>query len=206
MADKIRGKQSSKSKGVIVKQFDDNKANKAGDKSKADKTSQADDEDNQADKKKKGKMGRNTVYTEELGHKICKLIMTTDMGLKKVCDTVQGMPAYSTVCNWLLQGDHHFLGIYARAKEQQSDLLVEQIKEIADTVEPRRDEIEKAKLRLDARKFIAAKLKPKKYGDKPELFLDTKPSDVSTTTAETIADKITRISELIANKPAKPTA
>jgi hypothetical protein len=72
--------------------------------------------------------------------------------------------------------------MYARAKEQQADLLAEEIIEIADDSSKdlqgyddynnpieNKEFVNRSKLRVDARKWVASKLKPKKYGDKLEL-------------------------------------
>lgn len=71
--------------------------------------------------------------------------------------------------------------MYARAREDQADTLADQIIEIADTpmlgIKTKTDEegnvettqgdmIEHRRLQVDARKWIAAKLKPRKYGER----------------------------------------
>lgn len=71
--------------------------------------------------------------------------------------------------------------MYARAREDQADTLADQIIEIADTpmlgIKTKTDDegnvettegdmIEHRRLRVDARKWIAAKLKPRKYGER----------------------------------------
>jgi hypothetical protein len=70
---------------------------------------------------------------------------------------------------------------YARARERQADFLAAQVVEIADTVregkkvkvsqkdgttEEHGDQVDRSRLMVDARKWLAAKLAPKKYGDK----------------------------------------
>lgn len=74
---------------------------------------------------------------------------------------------------------------YARAKEEQADFLAEEMLEIADdksddlldTEEGQSANpvaVQRARLRVDARKWAAAKLKPKKYGDKVDFTTDGK--------------------------------
>jgi hypothetical protein len=75
---------------------------------------------------------------------------------------------------------------YARAKEDQADYLAEEILEIADDSSGDTDYTEtgkivmnaefvaRSRLKVDARKWIAAKLKPKKYGDKVDVTTDGK--------------------------------
>lgn len=135
--------------------------------------------------------GRPSQFTEELADKICGEIATTSKSLKTICSD-DGMPTVRTVLSWLSQGDKEegkaelkrFLHSYARAKEEQADFLAEEIIEIADdgsndlmtvtrgdtTYEQENKEVtNRSKLRVDARKWIASKLKPKKYGDKIDL-------------------------------------
>jgi|ADGO01.1.fsa_nt_gi hypothetical protein len=68
-----------------------------------------------------------------------------------------------------------FLHQYARAREMQADLLADEMIEIADnnTGDDAAfvgiNRIHRDKLRIESRKWIASKLKPKKYGDKVEM-------------------------------------
>jgi hypothetical protein len=111
-------------------------------------------------------IGAPTVYTPEVGEKICDLIATTSMGLRKICQ-LDDIPPHLTVTKWLLDDDHPFTTQYMRAKEQQAEVLGDQIISIPDDCKPdSKFSIEKAKLQVDARKFVAAKLKPKRWGDR----------------------------------------
>jgi hypothetical protein len=115
------------------------------------------------------------------------------------------MPAEKTIYNWL-QAHSEFLQQYARAREAQADHLVEEIIEIADDGTndwmERRSEAEKGKgvdsgwvlngehvqrsrLRVDARKWFASKVYPKKYGDRIETTVNggDKPMKVEVTWA-----------------------
>lgn len=74
------------------------------------------------------------------------------------------MPHIDTVRGWLGARDG-FSAQYARAREEQADGFADEIIEIADTT----DDPQKAKLQIDARKWKASKLAPKKYGDKQQL-------------------------------------
>jgi hypothetical protein len=62
------------------------------------------------------------------------------------------------------------VGQYARAKEESADHLAEEIMEIADEAMNAltSEQVQAARLRVDARKWIASKLKPKKYGERIE--------------------------------------
>ncbi len=91
------------------------------------------------------------------------------------------MPSKRTVLRWLASKDREgFCHQYARAREFQADLLAEQILEIADdgsndtyvddegNVRVDYDHIQRSRLRVDARKWLASKMAPKKYGDRIE--------------------------------------
>ena len=129
------------------------------------------------------KRGRPTIYTKALTIEICAAIATTSDGLEKICEDHDNFPPWQTIYDWAAHRPD-FAESYARAKELQAQLLADQIIEIADTTEEgmeftdkadgtqerkRRDMIEHRKLRVDARKWVAAKLLPKKYGDRTAL-------------------------------------
>lgn len=92
------------------------------------------------------------------------------------------MPAISTVFRWL-RLEEGFSDQYARAKEEQADTLADEIVEIADEREGKAitadgaevavvfdsTAVARNRLRVDARKWVAAKLKPKKYGEKQAI-------------------------------------
>jgi hypothetical protein len=79
-----------------------------------------------------------------------------------------------TIFYWLREYPE-FLEQYNVAKESQADALAEDLLEIAD-LPPQINEkggvdsgdVAHMRLRIDTRKWIASKLKPKKYGDKIE--------------------------------------
>ena len=93
------------------------------------------------------------------------------------------MPSAGTVCRWLADS-LTFQQQYARAREAQADTLFDEILDIADdgrndtTVDDEgnkrtdHDVIARSRLRVDARKWMAGKLRPKKYGDRLELAGD----------------------------------
>lgn len=93
------------------------------------------------------------------------------------------MPACSTVFKWLNE-QPAFSEQYARARETQADTIFDEILDIADDghndwmlrnfgEEARYVEngeaIRRSVLRIDARKWMAGKLRPKKYGDKLDV-------------------------------------
>lgn len=125
-------------------------------------------------------IGRPSKYSPEIANKICTQISTTHKSLKTICSP-EDMPDVSTVLRWLADDKHEeFRNQYARAKEEQADLLVEEMIEISDdgtndTIYTDKGAMEdkewtgRSKLRVETRKWIASKLKPKKYGEKLDV-------------------------------------
>ncbi|EMT3045606.1 terminase small subunit-like protein [Neisseria meningitidis] len=122
----------------------------------------------------KRKLGRPTDYTKDMADNICEKI-SGGLSLRAIC-AEPGMPARGTVYRWLIE-NADFQDQYARAREKQADYFAEEIIEIADSAEAESAAVSKAKLQIDARKWAASKIAPKKYGDKTEL--DVKSSDGS---------------------------
>jgi hypothetical protein len=129
---------------------------------------------------KEKKVGRPTLYTKELGDIICSRIAEGE-SLREIIKT-QGMPDRTVVYDWLLR-DPEFANHYTRAREDQADTLADEIIAIADEqpeiiavidkktgalIEHKLDHafLQWQKNRMDARKWTAMKLKPKKYGDR----------------------------------------
>ena len=93
-------------------------------------------------------------------------------GLRAICRQ-DGMPTKTTVLRWL-ESDPEFRDQYMRAREIQADTLFDEILEIADEITDAEDNehIQRSRLRVDARKWMAGKLRPKVYGEKLELSGD----------------------------------
>lgn len=121
-------------------------------------------------------MSRPSDYTPELAAEICGRL-ASGSPLSKICGGEENFPSLTTVYRWL-QEKPEFRELYARAREDQADTLADEILQIADE-DPTTTVIEKTgqiafdgaaiahqRLRVDARKWIASKLKPKKYGDR----------------------------------------
>lgn len=127
------------------------------------------------------KMGRPTLFTDKLAALICQRLADGE-SLRSICAS-DSMPHRNTVMVWLGEREH-FQGQYARAREMQADLYAAEVVEIADrtlpavkrtikgkgktrTVEEQHgDAVERSRLMMDARKWYASKLAPKKYGEK----------------------------------------
>lgn len=106
--------------------------------------------------------GRESEYTKAIAAEICRRI---EVG-RSVLDISQdaGMPSQQTIYKWRREFNE-FAEMYARAREAQADTFVDEIIHIVDT-EP---DPNRARVRMDARKWHASKHAPKKYGDKLDL-------------------------------------
>lgn len=125
--------------------------------------------------------GRPTDYSEELAILICDRVATSTCGLERLCSMYDDMPVKSTVNLWRYKHPE-FSVRYAQAKLVQADLLAEECLDIADdarndwmeSLDPEDqsegwkingDHVNRCRLRIDTRKWLAAKLLPKQYGD-----------------------------------------
>lgn len=102
------------------------------------------------------------IYTQDLADKVCEWIME-GLSLRKIA-LIEDMPSRFTMLRWLRE-NKDFQIQYAHAREEQAEFYADEIIQISDdTTDPA-----KGRLQVDSRKWIAAKLKPKKYGDSAQL-------------------------------------
>jgi hypothetical protein len=111
-------------------------------------------------------MGRPTLFTDELAAYICAEI-AAGRSLRDVCSDT-GIPSQTTVFRWLSE-DKNFREQYAHAREAQMEAMAEDILEIADFED--KEDVQRAKLRIDTRKWIMSKMAPKRYGDRSQMEL-----------------------------------
>lgn len=128
-------------------------------------------------------MARPSDFTQEIADAICERLADGE-SLRTIC-TAEDMPNKATVFRWLANNDA-FRDQYASAREAQADALFDEILDISDDgsndwMERKNSDgqnigwmengeaLRRSALRVDARKWIAGKLRPKKYGDKLEL-------------------------------------
>ena len=123
--------------------------------------------------------GRPKKYTPELGDKICVQIVLGN-SIRTICKD-ETLPCMVTFFSWLrLYPD--FLKQYETAKAEQAESMSEDIIDIADNGNNdwmekldkdgvsigwmlNGEHVQRSRLRIDTRKWLASKLKPKKYGD-----------------------------------------
>ena len=116
----------------------------------------------------KRKPGRPTKWCEKVGEQICMRVAGGE-SLRSICADAD-MPHKSNVLAWLAGLNpavpSEFRDQYARAREEAADALVEDLLEIADQADSSSSAaIQHARLRFDARRWVASKMLPKKYGD-----------------------------------------
>lgn len=113
----------------------------------------------QADEAVAEKRGRPSEYNQEMADLICDRLANGE-SLRKICRDA-GIPSQPTIFRWI-GANEEFRKQYARARETQADAIADEILNIADeAVDPA-----KARVQIDARKWLAGKMRPKIYGDK----------------------------------------
>lgn len=123
-------------------------------------------------------------YTPQIARKICNQIMEGKT-LKEIC-AKRGMPTKRTILRWLSAPQYaDFREQYYYARRVQAELRVDEIFEIADNTEhdwkprynkngelidyvPDNEAIQRSRVRIDTRKWYAARLIPRIYGDRVE--------------------------------------
>jgi len=121
-----------------------------------------------------------TKFSQALFNTICERIANGE-SLRAICAD-SDMPDKATVLRWLQPETAAALrDQYARAREMQADALFDEVLDIADDarndwMESRAaddagwlangENIQRSRLRIDARKWMAGKLRPKVYGEK----------------------------------------
>lgn len=125
--------------------------------------------------------GNAFVWTPEIEDEILGRIMRGD-SIATICgDDRDDFTPGETTFYKRLASDADFAKRYAQAREAQAHREFDEIVSIADKARP--DDVAVARLRIDARKWRAAKLMPKVYGDKQAVELTGKdggPMEVKT--------------------------
>jgi hypothetical protein len=127
------------------------------------------------------KVGRPTKYTPEMVELICQRVATHDCGLRKLTDMYDDMPDKVNINIWRRKYPE-FRSRYAQAKCEQIEFLTEDMLDIADDGSNdwmehydknsecigwrvNGEHIQRSRVRIDTRKWLASKLAPKIYGD-----------------------------------------
>jgi len=134
------------------------------------------------------KLGRPTKFTQEIADEICAYL-AMGQSLRTICGNEdddpkrQYLPSVRTIFSWL-RTNEIFLQQYTRAKEESADAMADEVMDISDDghndwMERRYgkdkvwvengEAVGRSKLRVETRKWLMAKMKPKRYGDKLDL-------------------------------------
>jgi hypothetical protein len=144
-------------------------------------------------------IGRPVEYTEDIAEEVCWRLAHGE-SLVSICRD-EHLPHCATIYRWLIRFPV-FCEMYARAREDQADTNADEILAIADEMPPEyTDEKGRTSLdqtyiawqknRIDARKWTAAKLKPRKYGDR--MAVEGVEGGAAIKTEDSSADKFLEI-------------
>jgi hypothetical protein len=131
-------------------------------------------------------IGRPSEYTPERAAVFCVYI-SAGMSLRTACKQ-DGMPDPKTIFKWM--GEHEdFVQHYTRATAERAEAFQEDILDIADNGSndwmeahygnsevwiTNGEALQRSRLRVETRKWLMEKMKPKKYGNKVDLTSDGK--------------------------------
>lgn len=150
----------------------------------------------------------NSVYTPELGDLVCEALAKSG-SLRAVCRE-DWAPDRSTVMRWVVDDIDGFAAKYARAKSLGIDEFVEETLEIADdgsndwmkSNKPdaegyvlNGEHVQRSKVRIETRRWLAERMEPKKYGARAGLDLTS--SDGTMTPVDSAA-RAARVAQLMA--------
>src|SRR3954469_22528405 len=117
-------------------------------------------------------MGRPSIYSDELAAEICDRLAGGE-SLNAICKDPH-MPSRQAVHEWIADNRAGFGDKYARARAVQADHYADEIIEIADDasndwtqrehrLELNAEHVQRSRLRVDSRKWLMARMAPKKY-------------------------------------------
>lgn len=124
------------------------------------------------------------TFSDEVFQSILNRISSGE-SVASICSD-EDMPSQRSFYNWLNDSDE-LVQSYVRAREAQADHIFDEILDIADNAsndwmarsgeksdgyELHGEHIQRSKLRIEARKWMAGKMAPKKYGDRVQLEHD----------------------------------
>lgn len=134
------------------------------------------------------RLQQTSKYSEAMATKICEQLML-QRSLKEIASE-PNMPSMRTIVRWL--ADPAMVGfreMYYYARRVQAEIYIDEIFEIADDssgdykkvwnskheeydIVPDNEHIQRSRVRIDTRKWFAAKMVPRIYGEKIEASLD----------------------------------
>ena len=113
-------------------------------------------------------MGRPTLYTPELAARVCHLISTTPIGIKRICAENPDIPTHPTIASWKVTHPDFFTQ-YLAAKDNQATEVVESLWEEMEQGATTNEEIAMLNLKFRFHQWHLSKLAPKQFGDKKQV-------------------------------------
>jgi hypothetical protein len=122
--------------------------------------------------------GRPSTYTPEIAQTVLERLANGEL-LVDICKD-DGIPAARTVRGWVLDDREGFAAQYERARMLGCYAMADEIQRIADdtkgdaivgedgAVVVNHENVQRARLRVDTRKWLLSKLLPKQFGDRVE--------------------------------------
>ena len=116
-------------------------------------------------------------YDPVIAQEICDTVSCCSKGIRNLCEERPHWPCPDTIFKWR-QEHKDFADRYTLAKQVQVECLIDEILMIADDTSADRkvredgkefvdkEHINRSRLKIDTRKWLAAKLVPRLYGDK----------------------------------------
>jgi hypothetical protein len=114
------------------------------------------------------KMGRPECYDYSLAVEIAKALETQPKGLKQLCDENAHWPNPSTIYSWT-HTYPEFSKLYWEAKVNQAHVYVDEAFQLADEERGNKDSSAWLSTVIGLRKWYAARLVPRLYGDKQKI-------------------------------------
>lgn len=136
-------------------------------------------------------------YDKKIADEICHAVATNALSLRKILLMNPHFPSLQTIYTWRLKYKE-FGDAYMKAKCAQMEPMADQLLDIADdglndtyidengNIKVDTDITQRARLRIDTRKWFLAKLAPKIYGDNAALIM--------------LEEKVKRLEELLAKQ------
>lgn len=127
----------------------------------------------------KAKRQAPVKYSPKLAAAVCERIAAGE-SLRAVC-AEPGMPSFQAFLRWTADNRDGLRALYSIALDMRAQYFADEIVELADRVEIGTrtkvrtdgvveqitgDMVERSRLRVDARKWVASRLAPKRYGDR----------------------------------------
>jgi hypothetical protein len=107
--------------------------------------------------------GRPTIFSQEIADEICNRLAKGET-LRTIIASSEHMPDRTTIYRWM-RSNESFCNQYAQARAEQADYYAELI--VDESYSSHDAGI--GRLRVDALKWAASKMAPKKYGEKIEI-------------------------------------